>query len=41
MLQTLTLLDNTEPSEKHECGACFACASVNCSAVGEILFTKL
>lgn len=41
MLQILTLLGNTEPSEKHECGACFACVSVNDSAVGAIHFTKL
>lgn len=34
MLQILTLLGNTEPPEKHECGMCFACPSVNDSAGG-------
>lgn len=41
MLQILTLLGNTELSEKHDTGVCFACVSVNDSAMGAIHFTKL
>lgn len=41
MLQFLALLGNTEPSEKHGCGVCFARVSMNANALGVIHSTEV